>query len=210
MISQALQIPADTQNRTSRQTADRSDRLYACINDTSWQPQREIWSCARPAATSSFQEHGSCASREASIFGRCAIRSTPQGMFWLQVLGAVVQQERSLICERTKAEIRAAKTKKRLPSIPGIGERRPATLAKMKPLASNREATAPSRYLGRYSCSRVVSMEHRNAFVARSNGWLSRVWPMQPCSVVTASPAERSPDDVGCRHSFIQSCTVSC
>ena len=34
--------------------------------------------------------------------------STPQGMFSLQVVGAVAQLERSLISERTKAGIRAA------------------------------------------------------------------------------------------------------
>ena len=37
--------------------------------------------------------------------------STPQGMFSLQVLGAVAQLERSLISERTKAGLRAAKAK---------------------------------------------------------------------------------------------------
>ncbi|MFC5387069.1 recombinase family protein [Aquamicrobium segne] len=57
--------------------------------------------------------------------------STPQGMFSLQVLGAVAQLERSLISERTKAGIRAAKAKGRLPGNPGIRERRPEALAKM-------------------------------------------------------------------------------
>ena len=57
--------------------------------------------------------------------------STPQGMFSLQVLGAVAQLERALISERTKAGIRAAKAKGRLSGNPGIRERRPETLAKM-------------------------------------------------------------------------------
>lgn len=57
--------------------------------------------------------------------------STPQGMFSLQVLGAVAQLERSLISERTKAGIKAAKAKGRLPGNPGIRERRPEALAKM-------------------------------------------------------------------------------
>lgn len=57
--------------------------------------------------------------------------TTPQGMFSLQVLGAVAQLERSLISERTKAGIRAAKAKGRLPGNPGIRERRPEALAKM-------------------------------------------------------------------------------
>ncbi len=41
--------------------------------------------------------------------------STPQGMFSLQVLGAVAQLERALISERTKAGIAAAKVKGRPP-----------------------------------------------------------------------------------------------
>ena len=55
--------------------------------------------------------------------------STPQGMFSLQVLGAVAQLERALISERTKAGIAAARKKGRLPGNPGIRERRPAALA---------------------------------------------------------------------------------
>ncbi|MBX4962686.1 recombinase family protein [Rhizobium binae] len=57
--------------------------------------------------------------------------STPQGMFSLQVLGAVAQLERALISERTKAGIKAAKAKGRLPGNPGVRERRPEALAKM-------------------------------------------------------------------------------
>ncbi len=57
--------------------------------------------------------------------------STPQGMFSLQVLGAVAQLERALISERTKAGIRAAKAKGRLPGNPGIRERRPEALTRM-------------------------------------------------------------------------------
>lgn len=57
--------------------------------------------------------------------------STPQGMFSLQVLGAVAQLERALISERTKAGIAAARSKGRLPGNPGIRERRPEALAKM-------------------------------------------------------------------------------
>jgi DNA invertase Pin-like site-specific DNA recombinase len=57
--------------------------------------------------------------------------TTPQGMFSLQVLGAVAQLERALISERTKAGINAAKSKGRLPGNPGIRERQPEMLAKM-------------------------------------------------------------------------------
>ena len=48
--------------------------------------------------------------------------STPQGMFSLQVLGAVAQLERALISERTKAGIKAAKARGRLPGNPGLRE----------------------------------------------------------------------------------------
>jgi len=57
--------------------------------------------------------------------------TTPQGMFSLQVLGAVAQLERALISERTKAGIKAAKAKGRLPGNPGIREKRPEALARM-------------------------------------------------------------------------------
>lgn len=45
-------------------------------------------------------------------------------MFSLQVLGAVAQLERALIAERTKAGIKAAKARGRLPGNPGLRERR--------------------------------------------------------------------------------------
>lgn len=57
--------------------------------------------------------------------------TTPQGMFSLQVLGAVAQLERALISERTRAGIKAAKARGRLPGNPGIRERRPEALAKV-------------------------------------------------------------------------------
>jgi DNA invertase Pin-like site-specific DNA recombinase len=57
--------------------------------------------------------------------------TTPQGMFSLQVLGAVAQLERALISERTKAGISAAKAKGKLPGNPGIRDRRPEALAKV-------------------------------------------------------------------------------
>lgn len=57
--------------------------------------------------------------------------STPQGMFSLQVLGAVAQLERALISERTKAGISAAKAKGKKPGNPGIRECLPDALARM-------------------------------------------------------------------------------
>ena len=57
--------------------------------------------------------------------------STPQGIFSLQVLGAVAQLERSLISERTKAGIKAAKARGRKPGNPGMRERRPEAIRKI-------------------------------------------------------------------------------
>jgi DNA invertase Pin-like site-specific DNA recombinase len=46
--------------------------------------------------------------------------STPQGMFSLQVLGAVAQLERALIAERTKAGLLAAPNRGRVGGNPGL------------------------------------------------------------------------------------------
>ncbi len=56
--------------------------------------------------------------------------STPQGMFSLQVLGAVAQLERALISERTKAGIAAAKARGKMPGNPGLRARDPAAIRK--------------------------------------------------------------------------------
>jgi DNA invertase Pin-like site-specific DNA recombinase len=56
--------------------------------------------------------------------------STPQGMFSLQVLGAVAQLERALISERTKAGIKAAKARGKLLGNPGLRARTPEAIAK--------------------------------------------------------------------------------
>lgn len=57
--------------------------------------------------------------------------TTPQGMFSLQVLGAVAQLERALISERTKAGMKAAHAKGRRAGNPGIRERQPEALKKL-------------------------------------------------------------------------------
>jgi len=51
--------------------------------------------------------------------------STPQGMFSLEVLGAIARLERALIAERTKSGMKAAKARGRLAGNPGLRERRP-------------------------------------------------------------------------------------
>ena len=56
--------------------------------------------------------------------------STPQGMFSLQVLGAVAQLERALISERTKAGIKAARLRGKLPGNPGLRAKDPAAIRK--------------------------------------------------------------------------------
>jgi DNA invertase Pin-like site-specific DNA recombinase len=54
--------------------------------------------------------------------------STPQGMFSLQVLGAVAQLERALISERTKAGLRASKARGRIGGNPGLRAHDPEAL----------------------------------------------------------------------------------
>jgi len=56
--------------------------------------------------------------------------STPQGMFSLQVLGAVAQLERALIAERTKAGLLAARKRGRIGGNPGLRARDPEAIRK--------------------------------------------------------------------------------
>ena len=75
--------------------------------------------------------------------------STPQGMFSLQVLGAVAQLERALIAERTKAGMRAAKARGKLAGNPGLRERRPeairaASAARQRVYIGDLIASAPT------------------------------------------------------------------
>jgi DNA invertase Pin-like site-specific DNA recombinase len=67
--------------------------------------------------------------------------STPQGMFALQVLGAVAQLERALIAERTKAGLLAARTRGRVGGNPGLRGRRPGG----NPQSSGRPRCCASR-----------------------------------------------------------------
>lgn len=54
--------------------------------------------------------------------------STSQGMFSFKVFGAVAELERTLIAERTKASLAAAKAKGKLPGNPGLRNRLPDTI----------------------------------------------------------------------------------
>ena len=58
--------------------------------------------------------------------------TTPQGMFSLQVLGAVAQLERALIAERTKAGLRAARARGRVGGNPGLRARDPEAIRKLR------------------------------------------------------------------------------
>ena len=57
--------------------------------------------------------------------------TTPQGMFSLQVLGAVAQLERALIADRSKAGLRSAKARGRVGGNPGVRAGDPAAIAKI-------------------------------------------------------------------------------
>ena len=58
--------------------------------------------------------------------------TTPQGMFSLQVLGAVAQLERALIAERTKAGLQAARRRGRVGGNPGLRARDQAAIRKVR------------------------------------------------------------------------------
>ncbi len=175
MISMALQMARDAQNRRSRQPQGRLIGYARVSTDEQATAAQEI-ELRSAGCTVIVQEHGSGASRARPALSKLlreinagdtlvvvrldrlarsvghlleviedltaknthfrSLRdpvdtSTPQGMFSLQVLGAVAQLERALISERTKAGIKAAKAKGRLPGNPGIREKRPEALAKM-------------------------------------------------------------------------------
>jgi len=85
--------------------------------------------------------------------------STPQGMFSLQVLGAVAQLERALIAERTKAGLRAARKRGRLGGNPGLRARDPEAVRKNR---KGRDAA----YL--------------NGVLAQLDSWLPTVRRMRP------------------------------
>ena len=58
--------------------------------------------------------------------------TTPQGMFSLQVLGAVAQLERALIAERTKSGLNAARVRGRVGGNPGLRAGDPNAIRKVR------------------------------------------------------------------------------
>jgi DNA invertase Pin-like site-specific DNA recombinase len=85
--------------------------------------------------------------------------TTPQGMFSLQVLGAVAQLERALIAERTKAGLRAARSRGRVGGNPGLRARDPDAIRKVR-------ASRDAAYL--------------DAVLAQAESWLPIVRRMRP------------------------------
>lgn len=71
--------------------------------------------------------------------------TTPQGMFSLQVLGAVAQLERALIAERTKAGLNAARARGRIGGNPGLRARDPTAIRKAR---ASRDAAHLTDLLG--------------------------------------------------------------
>jgi DNA invertase Pin-like site-specific DNA recombinase len=85
--------------------------------------------------------------------------STPQGIFSLQVLGAVAQLERALIAERTKAGLQAARRRGRVGGNPGLSAGDPAAISRLQ---ASRDAT------------------HLNGVLAQLDSWLPTVRRMRP------------------------------
>jgi DNA invertase Pin-like site-specific DNA recombinase len=85
--------------------------------------------------------------------------TTPQGMFSLQVLGAVAQLERSLIAERTKSGLNAARARGRVGGNPGLRAGDPEAIRKLR---ASRDAS------------------HLKGVLARLDDWLPTVRRMRP------------------------------
>ncbi len=85
--------------------------------------------------------------------------STPQGMFSLQVLGAVAQLERALIAERTKAGLSAARARGRIGGNPGLRAGDPGAIRKVR---ARRDAA------------------HLGGVLAQLDTWLPTVRRMRP------------------------------
>jgi DNA invertase Pin-like site-specific DNA recombinase len=85
--------------------------------------------------------------------------STPQGMFSLQVLGAVAQLERALIAERTKSGLAAARARGRIGGNPGL---RAGDLNAIQKTRASRDAA------------------HLDGILAQLDSWLPTVRQMRP------------------------------
>lgn len=85
--------------------------------------------------------------------------TTPQGVFALQVLGAVAELERQLIAARTRAGIKAAVARGARPGNPGVRARDPAAIAKL---------------------TEARTARFRKQLVASADAWLPTVRQLRP------------------------------
>ena len=85
--------------------------------------------------------------------------ATPQGMFSLQVLGAVAQLERSLIAERTRSGLKAARARGRVGGNPGLRAGDPDVVRRLR---ASRDAA------------------HLTDVLAQVDAWLPTVRRMRP------------------------------
>jgi len=85
--------------------------------------------------------------------------TTPQGVFALQVLGAVAELERQLIAARTRAGIKAAVARGARPGNPGVRARDPAAIAKI---------------------TQARAARHTAQLVASADAWLPTVRQLRP------------------------------
>lgn len=85
--------------------------------------------------------------------------TTPQGVFALQVLGAVAELERQLIAARTRAGIKAAVARGARPGNPGVRARDPMAIAKI---------------------TKARAARHTTQLVASADTWLPTVRKLRP------------------------------
>jgi DNA invertase Pin-like site-specific DNA recombinase len=85
--------------------------------------------------------------------------TTPQGVFALQVLGAVAELERQLIAARTRAGIKAAVARGARPGNPGVRARDPEAIAKI---------------------ARARAARHTAQVAASADTWLPTVQQLRP------------------------------
>ncbi|HKM62020.1 MAG TPA: recombinase family protein [Acidisphaera sp.] len=112
--------------------------------------------------------------------------TTPQGMFALQVLGAVAQLERALIAERTKAGLLAARKRGRVGGNPGLRAGDPAAIRKV---LARRDATWLDRVLAQLDTWLPIVRRMRPA---QPWGDVARVLNQRPGAVWTVERLRRT------------------
>ena len=119
--------------------------------------------------------------------------TTPQGMFSLQVLGAVAQLERALIAERTKAGLRAARSRGRVGGNPGLRAGDPDAIRKVR---ASRDAAHLDSVLAQLDTwlPTVRRIQARRLALVRTlgPGHTSAAWPgVRPAAAwrIMSSPA---------------------